>query len=572
MSITNPPPPPNSSANLTSTSGSTSSISPAISNRSPIPSTSTPNDPQSQASQGISSLDLTLPTAISHLVQFLIQPLSLHYPHPVILSLRDELSSRLNELFKSSWEESRPQRGSGYRSLICTRHRGLPAVLVQAAKSSGVDKEVWKRALADKKSGKRGEEWESWCDPGQVTWRWGGWEWEDIGFEPFKVIKEPFQIIWQSSSSLSPSISTAIPNASTFTPARASHAIPIKAPMVMAAGPPTPGPGPTAPAVYAIPPTPSQQPRTESEGDLLPAFGTLGLGHPGTSSNANRTSSGWTSSTGSRDTSYTHSDSYSDSEEDEHVDRDTGNQSPSRSHRGTGSTSSMGSSGSLSDSNSGHTQLLTPSSRPNSADPFGSRIPALSLKEKGDHKEKEKTRKSDPRGRTPSPPNDGSTTHGNENVTPNTENTLTPSSTVNHPTPSVTPYDGGNVTVLGGGVKLGGLSRPSSVMSHRSRSRSPSISLASRALNTATTEGSGGRKQRTRRRIMPTYLGHLNSGVGGPIMGVFTQFNPNTPASANTHALTPNKGGSVGVGVSPPPVNVVGGRSVSLPTTMPRMG
>ncbi|WWC73141.1 uncharacterized protein I206_107107 [Kwoniella pini CBS 10737] len=528
------------------------SISPAISNHSPIPSTSEPKAPDTQ--QSISNLDLTLPTAISHLVQFLIQPLSTHYPHPIILSLRDQLSSRLNEIFRSIWEESKPQRGSGYRSLICTRQLGLPTALIQAAKSSGVDKEIWKRALADKKSGKRGEEWQTWCDPGQVTWRWGGWEWEDIGYEPFKVIKEPFQIIWQSSSSLSPSISTSTPNASTFTPARASHAIPIKAPMLMAAGPPTPGPGPTAPAVYAIPPTPSRQPET----DLLPAFGTLGLGHPSSSNlDATRTSSGWTSSTGSRETSYTHSDAYTDSEEDE---KNNDQSSSTRRHKGSGSTSSFGSNGSLSDSNSGHTQLLTPSSRPNSADPFGSSIPAFSLKDK----EKDRTsRKAEGRGRTPSPNNDSS--NNQENVTPNTENTLTPSTAVNH-TPSVTPYDGGNVTVLGGGVKLGGLSRPSSVMSHRTRSRSPSISLASRALNTATTEGSGGRKQRTRRRIMPTYLGHLNSGVGGPIMGVFTQFN-----TSNTPTITANKS-SVGVGVSPPPINVVGGRSVSLPTTMPRMG
>ncbi|WVW79292.1 hypothetical protein I302_101259 [Kwoniella bestiolae CBS 10118] len=524
-----------------------------------IQSTSTSTSEQSTS---VANLDLSLSTSISYLSQFLIQPLSSHYPHHILLSLRAELSNRLTTLFSSTWDTSRPQFGSGYRSLICSRHLGLPLSLVEAAKAVGVERGVWKRAIAGIKSGERGEEWQCWCDPGQVTWRWGGWEWEDVGYEPWKVIKEPFQIIWQSSSSLSPSISTSTPNAPTHTPARASHAIPIRAPI--AVGPPTPGPGPTAPALYAIPPTPSQHPaRTVHETDnLLPAFSTLGLGHPsGLGGNRDHTPSGWTSSTGtqSRETSYGDRsiDSYqADSDDEENHEHDR-SKAPSRgSHRGSESTSSITSSSSVSDSNSGHTQLLTPSSRPNSADPF--LIPSLSLKDK------ERSRKITPpsqthtRGRTPSP---NSTDSMKENLTPATDTTLTPS------TPTVTPYDGGNVTVLGGGVKLGGASRPGSVISsHRSpidRSRSPSISLASRALGSATTEGGSTRKQRTRRRIMPTYLGHLGQpGVGGPVMGAFQSF---TPTKTGT-------GSSVGVGVSPPPVNVGGGRSVSLPTTMPRMG
>ncbi|OCF54535.1 hypothetical protein L486_08085 [Kwoniella mangroviensis CBS 10435] len=546
-----------------------------LGNSSPLPSDA-PSTSASTNTNSVANLDLSLSTSITYLVQFLIQPLSSHYPHHVLLSLRDELTERLNHLFTSTWDTSRPQFGSGYRSLICSKHLGLPKPLREAAKSVGVEREVWKRAIAGIKSGDRGEEWQCWCDPGQVTWRWGGWEWEDVGYEPGKVIKEPFQIIWQSSSSLSPSISTSTPSASTHTPVRASHAIPIRAPI--AVGPPTPGPGPSAPAVYAIPPTPSQHSnRTVNENDeLLPAFSTLGLGHPsGLGGGArNHTPSGWTSSTGtqSRETSYGDRsiDSYQtdwDNEEDHENDR---SKAPSRgSHRGSESTSSITSSSSMSDSNSGHTQLLTPSSRPNSADPF--LIPSLSLKEK----DKERSRKITPpsqtltRGRTPSP---NSSASMKENITPNTDTTLTPS------TPTVTPYDGGNVTVLGGGVKLGGASRPGSVISsHRSpidRSRSPSISLASRALGGATsTEGGGGgstRKQRTRRRIMPTYLGHLGQpGVGGPIMGAFTM--PQTFTPSKTPG-TGGNGGSVGVGVSPPPVNVGGGRSVSLPSTMPRMG
>ncbi|WRT69012.1 uncharacterized protein IL334_005994 [Kwoniella shivajii] len=538
----------------------TSGPSPLPSNRSPIPLN---RDIDRVDSKTTVNLDLSLPTALSHLVLHLIQPLSAYYPHSILLSLRDELISKLTDIFSPSWEGPRPQLGSGYRSLICTKHIGLPKVLCQAADKIGVDVSKWRKSIASLKSGERGEEWQCWCDPGQVTWRWGGWEWEDHGYEPTKVHKEPLQIIWQSSSSLSPSISTAIPNAAIHTPSRPSYAIPIRAPT---AGPPTPGPAPT---LFAIPPTPAQNSSEtilDNDDNLLPAFSTLGLGHPSGHGGRGQTPSGWTSSTGSRETSYgdsfhSESDNHSDSEGEGH-DQDR-SKAPSRgSHRGSESTSSITSS--VSDSNSGHTQLLTPASRPGSADPFS--IPTLSLKDK------DRSRKITPpnlnnlttRGRTPSP-----NTSGNE-TTPGTENTVTPSQT-QIPTPTVTPYDGGNVTVLGGGVKLGGSSRPSSVLSHRSpmdRSRSPSISLASRALNTATAPGTDGmipRKQRTRRRIMPTYLGHLGQpGVGGPVMGAFQFTGPTATPSGKSN------GASVGVGVSPPPIT--SGRSVSLPTTMPRMG
>jgi hypothetical protein len=210
--------------------------------------------------------------------------------------------------------------------------------------------------------------------------------------------------------------------------------------------------------------------------------------------------------------------------------RENGDVKARANHRGTGSTSSVASS--ASDSNSNQTQLLTPASRPGSADPFLVPLPK-------DNRD-DKTPTPAVRGRDPSP---------------TTPRDATPSSAT--ATPTVTPYDNGNVTVLGGGVKLGGGgSRPASVMSgHRTpidRSRSPSISLASRALNTAlspngTAPGSP-RKPRTRRRIMPTYLGHL--GQAGPIMGAFGQFTPQ-PIQQQQQPAYP--WGGVGVGMGPPP-------------------
>lgn len=69
-----------------------------------------------------------------------------------------------------------------------------------------------------------------------------------------------------------------------------------------------------------------------------------------------------------------------------------------------------------------------------------------------------------------------------------------------------------------------------------------------------------GRKQRTRRRIMPTYLGHLGQpGVGGPAMGVFYG------GSVSPGGMGFGPGYQhVGVGVSPPPVGIRG--------PMPKMG
>ncbi|WWD21133.1 hypothetical protein CI109_105614 [Kwoniella shandongensis] len=533
--------------------------------------------------------DLSLSTAVTHLVQHLIQPLSPHYPHSTLLKLRDSLRTKLVELFEPTWEEQHPQLGSGFRSLICTKYLGLPPILKDVAGEFALDEGVWKKAIAATREREhKVEEWEAWCDPGQVVWRWGGWEWEDVGFEPFKVIRENFHIVWQAAatSHLSPP-TTAPTTQPLLTPARASHAIPIRAPTVFAI-PPTPAaPSPATVSTHDI--------HESSSSDLLPAFASLGLGHaPG--GPGNRQPSGWSSSdaASSRSTSVSESehsrsvsglsvDSVDHQHDHDHNDEhDIHSKSPSRaSHRGSESLSSVASS--VSDSNSGHSQLLTPGSRPGSADPFGAAL--LSLPMKGHEASRERDVRSRkitppmlslPRGRTPSPG-----TPDGQSITPNTDNTITPSPSA--PTPTVTPYDGGNVTVLGGGVKLGGsASRTTSVHSGSrtpvDRSRSPSISLASRALSsalgpnsngegTATTISGGGgqRKQRTRRRIMPTYLGHLGQpGVGGPIMGVFGQFAGKPSQSPPSNAF--GGYGHVGVGVAPPPITSM--RSVS----MPRMG
>ena len=77
--------------------------------------------------------------------------------------------------------------------MICTKLKGLPKVLSEAAKEVGVDEEVWKKALnkspEEDPEGRLKDEWEAWCDPGTVVWRYGGWEWEDPEFDPFKAVK-----------------------------------------------------------------------------------------------------------------------------------------------------------------------------------------------------------------------------------------------------------------------------------------------------------------------------------------------------------------------------------------------
>lgn len=478
------------------------------------------NDIKSKADA--SQLDTSLSTALSHLVNRLTRPLSSSIPQARLSELREALSEVLSGKYASSWDESTPARGSGYRSLICQKHNGLPAELRMIAKRFQVDGAKWIRALASTKTidGTEvvvREEWEAWCDPGLVAWRYGSWEWEDVGFEPTRPSRgksrfdiacdpntdesDPVQVIWQATAA-----KDSAEGASTFTPARQSYAIPIR-----------------APTVYQIPPTPSQLVERSSSPSLLPAASIdfsaapSALGHSAFStpeSDVEVTNGG------------AHTDPASYGGEplprlEFRRSRETNNGRARSGHSGSHSTSSVDSS--VSDANSGVSQLMTPGSRPASADIFESIEARLVATEPG---------KGKARGRTPSP----DTPHASQrqSVTPSTVTGATPApgpGAAPSTTPTVTPYDGGNVTVLGGGVRLGGSSRPSSVMSsHRTpidRSRSPSISLASRALNSAVGPNSAGgpRKQRTRRRIMPTYLGSIHQpGVGGPINGVFSQF------------------------------------------------
>ena len=140
------------------------------------------------------NLDLSLSSAISALIEHLVQPLTVHSPHLVILELREHLVRNLTELFKPSWDEQHPQIGSGFRSLICTKYLGLPRVFQQAAASAGVDEEKWRKLLSVQKVRGEGEEvvreeWEVWCDPGTVVWRFGGWEWEDVGYEAVRIVR-----------------------------------------------------------------------------------------------------------------------------------------------------------------------------------------------------------------------------------------------------------------------------------------------------------------------------------------------------------------------------------------------
>lgn len=296
---------------------------------------------------------------------------------------------------------------------------------------------------------------------------------------------ESFHVIWQAAPTASSAPAESSPH---VTPVRTSKAIPIRAPSLLAF-PPTRSEGTRSPSPHLLSAnnSPSRPSSTQQDGDLM------------------RHSS--------RNVSFT---------------RPNG-------HKGSDSTSSRSSDSSDTNSNS-HTQLLTPASRPGSAD----LLPSDKNEQVSENEEEHAKR-----GRTTSP-------------------TQTRPSSANSNGPTVTPYDGGNVTVLGGGTKLGG-SRPSSVYGSRlDRTRSPSVSIASRALGNAVGPNSNGgtattaattRKQRTRRRIIPTHIGYFGQpGVGAPMMGAFGMNQPKPYSWPHGQPGGPGLGG-VGVGVSPPPVN-----------------
>lgn len=120
--------------------------------------------------------DLSLHTALSHLLAHLTDPLASSLPPATLTLLRSHLRSLLTLLFAPSWHPSEPSRGSAFRSLIGRQGR-LPKALRQAAANAAVDLALWERSLADACDGQT--EWQAWCDPGRVQWRNGGWEWED---------------------------------------------------------------------------------------------------------------------------------------------------------------------------------------------------------------------------------------------------------------------------------------------------------------------------------------------------------------------------------------------------------
>ncbi|ORY24752.1 hypothetical protein BCR39DRAFT_545770 [Naematelia encephala] len=456
---------------------------------------------QSTSSEGANlKLDLTLGAALNQLVSWLIDPLSQHYDPEVVAVLREVLFTTLEGLYHATWDEANTSAGTGSRSLICTKELGLPKVLRAAAKQAKVDEPVWRRAIGtrtDVVNDMVREDWQAWCDPGVVTVRFGSWDYDDQVYDPVRAFRGTILTIWQARAPL------LVPESNT--PSRPSHAIAIR-----------------APSVYAIPPTPAA-PQTEmdmrpshrtSAPTLLPAVAIDQMESYMPRLQGPRGPSPISSQISNDDDVENHSRQFSST---------SSSSDPPKSHRRsvTGSTSSVASS--LSDTNSGLSQLLTPAARSPASDPFtlpDSKSTPNSVSTAGTV-----------RGRTPSPSN-------------------TPA-----PTPTVTPYDGGNVTVLGGGVKLGGggggvgggaSSRASSVISSSrtpiDRSRSPSISLASRALNTAlgpNANGTGSRKVRTRRRIMPTYLGpNGQPGVGGPFGPFAGKIQPGgQPGMSNQHAF-----------------------------------
>ncbi|TXT13231.1 hypothetical protein VHUM_01632 [Vanrija humicola] len=427
-------------------------------------------------------LDMSLGSAVSALVHHLAQPLSAHCSHATIMDLRKRLTTTFTTAFAPTWNESNPHSGSGTRSLIADRQHGLPRLLREAAAQCGVDTAVWQQAIAANRTKKaesddNGEEWEVWCDPGMVVWRWGGWGWEEPDFDPIKRPRESFKVVWQAAPTTEAATSDPSTSPAAPTPLRISKAIPIRAPTLN-----------TAPSTLMQSLLAAADPsRTPSPG-LLPAADI------------------------SPRRAHSRNGSTSHARNSSHPFR-TG----SGHNKGQESTSSNSSDSS--DTNSGHTHLLTPASRPGSAELFA------------------------PRG-------------GDASKAP------TPTTAV----PQVTPYDGGNVTVLGGGTKLGGggVSRSSSAMGMRGhdRTRSPSVSIVSRALNTAVGPNSNGggplpaspRKQRTRRRIIPTHIGYFGQpGIGGPIMGAFGSKPPQPGAAAAGFGGWPHgQPGGVGVGVGPP--------------------
>lgn len=134
-------------------------------------------------------IDLSLESAVSALVDRLVKPLQSFYPQSRIDGVRSHLVATLSKRYAPTWREDDPLHGTGYRSLICLPGVGLPPAMVVSARQNGVDPAVWMRSLAARLRGENSplqEEWQAWCDPGLVMWRYGGWFWNDSEFDPVK--------------------------------------------------------------------------------------------------------------------------------------------------------------------------------------------------------------------------------------------------------------------------------------------------------------------------------------------------------------------------------------------------
>lgn len=157
--------------------------------RSASPALATPPAPSHAASGAGLQLDMTLAAAVQALVHHLVQPLAVHYPHTRLMTLRQRLTELLTKAYEPSWNESNPHQASGARSLISDRVLGLPRVLREAA-GKDIDLPTWSKAISvshrKRAEGEDESEWEVWCDPGMVVWRWGGWGWDEPEFDPIR--------------------------------------------------------------------------------------------------------------------------------------------------------------------------------------------------------------------------------------------------------------------------------------------------------------------------------------------------------------------------------------------------
>lgn len=153
---------------------------------------------QSLSKDHLLSIDTSLTSAISALVNHLTIPLAPHYPHSLIVLLRQSLNHVLFKAFESTWRPLDPSFGTGHRSLICSRSLGLPKLLIQSTKTlsnankgekeRSIDPELWRKTLVGPKREDQSlevrDEWEIWCDPGSVVLRYGSWTWYDEKFDP----------------------------------------------------------------------------------------------------------------------------------------------------------------------------------------------------------------------------------------------------------------------------------------------------------------------------------------------------------------------------------------------------